>query len=124
MSEFNIGFDPEAAKTMFDSVEPTVMVGLKVLVYPEDSQKIKAMNKVGEMFYGLFKRYRGGSTETGLTMYDSTAIHTNTDNVHVNVATVEKNNTCKRKIYPVLKKSNPIKNLLHLCIYTLFLLLK
>ena len=78
MSEFNIDFDPEAAKIVFDSGVPIVMVGLdiglKVLVYPEDSQKIKAMNKVGEMFYSLFKRYRGGSMKTGLTMYDSTAI--------------------------------------------------
>lgn len=78
MSEFNIDFDPEAAKIVFDSGVPIVMVGLdiglKVLIFPEESQKIKAMNKVGEMFYGLFKRYRGGSMETGLTMYDSTAI--------------------------------------------------
>ena len=78
MSEFNIDFDPEAAKIVFDSGVPIVMVGLdiglKVLIFPEESQKIKAMNKVGEMFYGLFRRYRGGSMETGLTMYDSTAI--------------------------------------------------
>lgn len=78
MSEFNIDFDPEAAKIVFDSGVPIVMVGLdiglKVLIFPEESQKIKAMNKVGEMFYDLFKRYRGGSMETGLTMYDSTAI--------------------------------------------------
>ncbi|MEG0496628.1 MAG: ribonucleoside hydrolase RihC [Carnobacterium sp.] len=78
MSEFNIEFDPEAAKIVFDSGVPVVMVGLdlglKVLILPEDSKKIKEMNKVGEMFYQLFNRYRGGSMQTGLTMYDSTAI--------------------------------------------------
>lgn len=78
MSEYNIEFDPEAAKIVFDSGVPVVMVGLdlglKVLILPEDSKKIKEMNKVGEMFYQLFNRYRGGSMQTGLTMYDSTAI--------------------------------------------------
>ena len=78
MSEFNIEFDPEAAKIVFGSGVPVVMVGLdlglKVLILPEDSKKIKEMNKVGEMFYQLFNRYRGGSMQTGLTMYDSTAI--------------------------------------------------
>lgn len=78
MSEYNIDFDPEAAKIVFDSGVPIVMVGLdlglKALILLEDSMKIKEMNKVGEMFYHLFKRYRGGSMQTGLTMYDSTAI--------------------------------------------------
>lgn len=78
MSEHNIEFDPEAAKIVFDSGVPVVMVGLdlglKVLILPEDSKKIKEMNKVGEMFYQLFNRYRGGSMQTGLTMYDSTTI--------------------------------------------------
>lgn len=32
------------------------------------------MNKTVEMFYSLFKRYRGGSFSTGLKMYDSCAI--------------------------------------------------
>lgn len=78
MSEHNIEFDPEAAKIVFDSGVPVVMVGLdlglKVLILPEDSKTIKEMNKVGEMFYQLFNRYRGGSMQTGLTMYDSTTI--------------------------------------------------
>ncbi|WP_414838530.1 ribonucleoside hydrolase RihC [Carnobacterium sp. TMP28] len=78
MSEYNIDFDPEAAKIVFDSGVPIVMVGLdlglKALILLEDSMKIKEMNKIGEMFYQLFKRYRGGSMQTGLTMYDSTAI--------------------------------------------------
>lgn len=78
MSEFNIATDPEAAQMVFQSGIPIVMagldVGLKALVYPEDSEEIKAMGKVGDMAYHLFKRYRGGSFQTGLKMYDSCAI--------------------------------------------------
>lgn len=77
-SEFNIDCDPEAADIVFKSSIPKVMVtldvGLKALVYPEDSEKIKDMNKIGYMFYNLFKTYRGGSFSTGLKMYDSCAI--------------------------------------------------
>lgn len=78
MSEFNIDTDPEAAAIVFNSGIDIVMVGLdvglKALVYPEDSEKIKDMNKIGDMIYHLFKKYRGGSFKTGLKMYDSCAI--------------------------------------------------
>lgn len=78
MAEFNIFADPEAAKIVFKSVLPIVMVGLdvglKALVYPEDSEKLKNMNKTGNMLYHLFSNYRGGSMKTGLKMYDSCAI--------------------------------------------------
>jgi len=78
MAEFNIAADPEAAKMVFQSNLPIVMVGLdvglKALVYPEDSAKLKDMNKTGNMIYQLFQKYRGGSLKTGLKMYDSTAI--------------------------------------------------
>lgn len=77
-SEFNIGFDPEAAKMVFESGVKIVMAGLdvgwKALVFHEDSLKIKAQNKTGEMIYALFQKYRGGSLKTGLKMYDSCAI--------------------------------------------------
>ncbi len=77
-AEFNIEADPEAARMVFESGLPIVMVGLdvglKALVYPEDSEKIKDMNKVGNMFYHLFKQYRGGSFKVGLKMYDSCAL--------------------------------------------------
>lgn len=77
-SEFNIKVDPEAAKIVFENGLPIVMcgldVGLKALVYPEDSEIIKDMNPVGNMFYSLFKAYRGGSFKTGLKMYDSCAV--------------------------------------------------
>ena len=70
LSEFNIAIDPEAAKIVFESglslaVAP-LDVGLKALVYPEDSEKIKDMNQTGDMMYHLFKKYRGGSFGTGL----------------------------------------------------------
>lgn len=78
MSEFNIALDPEAAHIVFHSGVKLTMVGLdigmKALVLPADSEKIKTMNKTGDMAYHLFKRYRGGSFETGLKMYDASAI--------------------------------------------------
>lgn len=78
MAEYNIFVDPEAAKIVFASGLPTVMVGLDVgqnaLVYPEDSAQLKDMNKTGNMIYQLFQKYRGGSMKTGLKMYDSCAI--------------------------------------------------
>lgn len=78
MSEFNVATDPEAAQMVFQSGLPIVMagldVGLKALVFPQDSEEIKEMGKVGDMAYHLFKRYRGGSFNTGLKMYDSCAI--------------------------------------------------
>ena len=49
-------------------------VGLKALVYPQDSEAIKQMNQTGEMMYSLFKKYRGGTFQTGLKMYDSCVI--------------------------------------------------
>lgn len=78
MSEFNIATDPEAADILFKSGLKITMVGLeiglKALILPEDSQKIKEMNVVGDMFYHLFKKYRGGSFNKGLKMYDATAV--------------------------------------------------
>ncbi|WP_066196016.1 MULTISPECIES: ribonucleoside hydrolase RihC [Gracilibacillus] len=78
MAEFNIYADPEAAKIVFSSGIPLVMAGLdvgwKALVYPEDSEILRDMNKTGNMIYHLFKKYRGGSFNHGLKMYDSCAI--------------------------------------------------
>ncbi|MEK3888388.1 ribonucleoside hydrolase RihC [Bacillus sp. FSL K6-3431] len=78
MAEYNIFADPEAAKIVFQSNIPKVMVGLdvglKALVYPEDSERLKELNETGNMIYHLFKKYRGGSLKTGLKMYDSCAV--------------------------------------------------
>lgn len=77
MSEFNFCADPEAAKIVFHSGLKLTMVpldaGVRALITKDVSEHIKTLNKTGEMFYSLFKRYRGGSFETGLTMYDSYA---------------------------------------------------
>lgn len=78
MSEFNIVSDPEAAYIVFHSGVKLTMVGLdvglKALVLPEDSETIRDMNKTGKMAYCLFKKYRGGSFNTGLKMYDASAV--------------------------------------------------
>lgn len=78
MSEFNTHVDPEAAHIVFTSGVPIAIApldcGEKALVYAEDSERIRAMNKSGEMLYGLFRHYRGGSMKKGLKMFDSCAI--------------------------------------------------
>ncbi|AWM73515.1 MAG: nucleoside hydrolase [Lactobacillus apis] len=76
-SEFNIAGDPEAAKIVFESglkirVAP-LELGFQALVKPEISEQIKSLGSVGDMFYSLFKRYRGGSFNTGLKIYDALA---------------------------------------------------
>lgn len=78
LSEFNFASDPEATKMVFDSgvkvrVAP-MQVGRQAKVMPETSEKIKKLNKVGDMFYQLFSKYRGGSFASGLNMYDALAI--------------------------------------------------
>ncbi|WP_303975289.1 ribonucleoside hydrolase RihC [Streptococcus merionis] len=77
-SEFNITIDPEAADIVMNSGLTITMVpleiGRKALVFPEDALKIKEMHSIGDMFYKLFKTYRGGSFNTGLKMYDGSAI--------------------------------------------------
>lgn len=78
MAEFNIYADPEAAKIVFSSGLPIVMAGLdvgkKALIYPEDSEKLRDMNKTGNMMYHLFKRYRSKSFDEALRIYDSCAV--------------------------------------------------
>ncbi|HCO29635.1 MAG TPA: ribonucleoside hydrolase RihC [Lachnospiraceae bacterium] len=77
MSEFNIATDPEAAKIVFDAGIPIVMAGLdvgwKALVMPEDTEKLLELGQVGQMAHCLFKKYRGGTFNTGLKMYDCCA---------------------------------------------------
>lgn len=78
MSEFNVALDPEAAKIVFHSGLPLVMAGLdvgwKALVLPEDTAKLPSLGRVGQMAHALFSKYRGGSFQTGLKMYDSCAV--------------------------------------------------
>lgn len=78
LSEFNIHVDPEAAKIVFSSGIPIVMagidVGLKALLFPEDTAQIKTFNRNGEMIYSLLQRYRSKGLSRGLKMYDGCAI--------------------------------------------------
>ena len=77
-SEFNIKCDPEAAKIVMESSVPIIMctldVGLKVPIFKDEIERIRDTNDVGKMFYGLFNRYRSGSFDTGLRMFDSCAM--------------------------------------------------
>ncbi|MBM7689870.1 ribonucleoside hydrolase RihC [Enterococcus ureilyticus] len=78
LSEFNIAADPEAAKIVFESKISLTMVGLdvgeKALILPKEREQIQKMNKTGDMIDHLFRKYRGGSLDTGLKMYDGCAI--------------------------------------------------
>ncbi|HFE2326948.1 nucleoside hydrolase [Enterococcus faecium] len=78
LSEFNFAADPEAAKIIFDSGLPIrvapMEVGRQAKIMPEVSKKIKDFGIIGNMFYQLFSKYRSGSFETGLNMYDSLAV--------------------------------------------------
>lgn len=78
LAEFNIAADPEAAKIIFESDLPLTMVGLdvgeKALILPKEREQIRKMNRTGDMIEQLFSKYRGGSLETGLKMYDGCAI--------------------------------------------------
>ncbi|MBG0731679.1 nucleoside hydrolase [Lactobacillus crispatus] len=76
-SEFNIASDPEAAKIIFESglkirVAP-LELGAQAKIMPEVSNQIRQLGKAGDMFYDLFKKFRGGSFQTGLKIYDALA---------------------------------------------------
>lgn len=77
-AEFNIGFDPEAAKIVFDSSLKKTMVPLeigdKAIIPFVLRPTIKAINRVGEMFINLFEAYRGDWVRQDTQMYDATAI--------------------------------------------------
>ncbi|MDO5018037.1 MAG: ribonucleoside hydrolase RihC [Lagierella massiliensis] len=76
--EFNFRCDPEASKIVIESKVPKVMctldIGLKIPIFKEEIESIRQMNELGEMFFGLFQRYRSGSFDNGLRMFDSCAI--------------------------------------------------
>lgn len=78
LSEFNFAADPEAASIVFNSGIPIQVAPLEVgdqaKIMPEMTNKIKDFGEIGEMVYRLFTKYRSGSYEAGLNMYDALAI--------------------------------------------------
>lgn len=78
LSEFNFAADPEAAKMVFDSGVPIQVAPLEVgdqaKIMPEVTEKLRGFGEIGEMIYRLFTKYRSGSFEAGLNMYDVLAI--------------------------------------------------
>ncbi|MGG5370340.1 nucleoside hydrolase [Enterococcus sp. AZ196] len=78
LSEFNFAADPEAAKIVFNSGVPIrvapLEVGDQAKIMPKVAAKIKSYGEIGEMIYQLFTKYRSGSFEAGLNMYDALAI--------------------------------------------------
>lgn len=78
LSEFNFAADPEAAKIVFNSGIPIQVapleVGNQAKIMPEITNRLKSMGEIGEMIYQLFSKYRSGSVDVGLNMYDALAI--------------------------------------------------
>lgn len=78
LSEFNFAADPEAAKIVFNSGIPIQVapleVGNQAKIMPEITNRLKSMGEIGEMIYQLFSKYRSGSVDAGLNMYDALAI--------------------------------------------------
>lgn len=75
--EFNVMVDPEAAKIVFRSGIPIVMVGLdigrKARLTEGDLEEMEKSGDVGVMIGSLFRSYDGGHIEEGIKMYDPSA---------------------------------------------------
>lgn len=74
--EFNVAYDPEAMQIVFDSHIPLVMVPMELghIAYftPEEQQKIKRANSVGEIFYKMFTKYNDYHVgKLGAAVHDS-----------------------------------------------------
>ena len=77
-AEFNIYVDPEAADIVFRSGLPIVMCGLELANMARITgpmvDAVRGNNPTAEMIYRLFEHYRDGDMESGLNMFDSTAV--------------------------------------------------
>lgn len=76
-AEFNVFTDPHAAKIMYDSGVPIVMVGLditlKALLTPDTLDKLATMGRAGQMLHDLITHYNDGD-ENGHPMHDVNTI--------------------------------------------------
>ena len=79
VAEFNVFTDPDAARIMYNSGIPIVMVGLdvtlKALLTDDSLNQLKDMNETGKMLYGLISHYNdvsGGAK--GRPMHDVNTI--------------------------------------------------
>lgn len=76
-AEFNVFTDPHAAKIMYDSGVPIVMVGLditlKALLTPDTLDKLATMGRSGKMLHDLVTHYNDGD-ENGHPMHDVNTI--------------------------------------------------
>lgn len=78
LSEFNFAADPEASRIVFNSGVPIQVapleVGNQAKIMSEVTDAIRSFGEIGEMIYQLFTKYRSGSLDAGLNMYDALAI--------------------------------------------------
>ncbi len=76
-AEFNIFTDPDAAKIVYKSSIPIVMVGLdittKALLTPESLNKLEYMNKTGKMLHDIII-HDGENSDFGVAMHDVNTI--------------------------------------------------
>ena len=74
--EFNVAYDPEATQIVFNSHIPLVMVPMELghIAYftPEEQEKIKRANSLGETFYKMFTKYNDFHVgKLGAAVHDS-----------------------------------------------------
>ncbi|WP_268913528.1 ribonucleoside hydrolase RihC [Lentilactobacillus sp. SPB1-3] len=76
-AEFNVFTDPDAAKIVYQSGIPIVMVGLDItmqaLLTPESLSKLEHMNKTGKMLHDIISN-DGDNSEAGIAMHDVNTI--------------------------------------------------